>query len=108
MPDHPRLLHLYGQECWHDNAYLVGNRAALEALHTALGRLLAGGKPAEEVQVEAADGEGYNLYALLWDHPANSSEWDELRRPYTAEMTLDRRKGARYPEWVVLEVNRDV
>ena len=64
-----RILHIYGQSCPHDEAYIVGTSAGLLELLHALNRMLAQPASAEDVEVKAlvftADGEGYECHIRL-------------------------------------------
>ena len=53
-------LHVYGQQCPHGEVWIVGNKEALEALQSAIGRALDSGCSATE-EVFANDGEGYKV-----------------------------------------------
>ena len=92
------LLHIYAQPCWHEEAWIVGNRRGLEILRDAINQALAEGHgqtattPNEFVCTN--DGEGYDVMVLLeeseWGHsylePETLTNWDVLRKPYTDEM----------------------
>lgn len=65
MPDETPLLHVYGQEAWHDPVHIVGTAFALERLIHALRIALDEGRAA--LICETADGEGYPLGIYLTD-----------------------------------------
>ena len=58
MSDCP-ILHVYGQHCEHDEAFIIGTRDALLALRAAIDASLTQDHAVAEVY--AADGEGYYL-----------------------------------------------
>lgn len=57
-------LNIYAQPFEHNPAYIVGNRAALEALHGLLGRALSTNAEFSQDAYFASDGEGYNLFVI--------------------------------------------
>lgn len=68
------MLHIYAQAMWHDQAFIVGSKAALEALGKAIARAIESGK--SSAQSHTADGEGYVVMVAV--HEAN-----DLAEPYT-------------------------
>lgn len=74
-------LHLYAQLQWHDEAYIVGNRQALESLRDAISKVLASEGP-ELVDTFASDGEGYCVAVALSD----DETFDKLAPPYTSDI----------------------
>lgn len=62
-------LHLYAQECEHDNAYIVGSRESLTKLRNAVDEALANKAQHKSsdalAEFFAADGEGYGLYVKV-------------------------------------------
>ncbi len=90
-----KRLHIYGQDSWHSEAAIVGNRAALENLIHALQLALemdAGSEFAIEAFVN--DGEGYNCKVIRLE---NDVQWDELATPYTDEVCQFANDGKVYP-----------
>mgnify|MGYP001567222731 FL=1 len=79
----PSLLHIYAQGSWHEEAYIVGNREALETLAQNIEAALRDGRSKRGSY--ASDGEGYNVVVVLLDKPWRGPEWDTLRLPYTDE-----------------------
>lgn len=77
-----RTLHIYPQTSWHEEAWAVGNRAALEALRDAINRALESNKP-EGVTMFANDGEGYRVLVV----PLEDSDVDTLKLAYHEEPT---------------------
>ena len=82
MTDEPPILHLYSPYAWHTEAYIVGTRSGLAALHAALGRLLAGqGTERPDTTLFINDGEGFELQILL----ESEAGMDGYAVPYTAD-----------------------
>jgi hypothetical protein len=82
-----RTLHVYGPAHWHDEAHLVGNRAALEDLKRALEEALASG---DDVSLAyAADGEGFGCTVILVE---DDTQWQQIRRPYHGDLARDKRE----------------
>lgn len=87
-------LHIYAQEYWHDEAYIVGTQAALGALRNAIDAALETGRGKAELFV--SDGEGYTVHVM-----AESDEtMGKLCAPYTDEFALDKRN--RFGPWNIL------
>ncbi len=83
-----KLLHIYGQESFHDAAMIVGNREALIELANAIDKALDGhGNGTSEAFV--SDGEGYGVRVVLYDKPWD--EWHKLPMPYTEDYAKERR-----------------
>lgn len=83
--------HLYAQNHWHDEAYIVGNRKALTGLRDALNAALAGEIGVAEAF--AADGEGYFTVCLLRDSV------DGMALPYTDEVAAESAgEGRKWPD----------
>lgn len=76
-------LHIYGQENWHDEVYIVGTHAALKDLWLTIGEVLHSGKEDTNsgVNFYTNDGEGYTVY--LFRVP--EKELNTLCVPYTSE-----------------------
>lgn len=71
------LCHFFGQQMWHDNAYLVANRTALNELKEAIDIALKHGE--SRLGLSPSDGEGYDLYIKC---VGDDFEWEELEMPY--------------------------
>ena len=84
MPEHCEMLHVYSQEAWHDEAFIVGTRCDLQRLRDLLTAVLAGtqqeGIPAL-IETSTNDGEGYSLQIIL----ATEEEMHDYSLPYTAD-----------------------
>ena len=92
------LLHIYAQEAWHDDAFIVGNRLGLEALRDAISEVLLG-KGRAKTDAYVTDGEGYEIKILCED-----LEWEDFQNnlslPYTDELAKDARPN-REPPWKI-------
>lgn len=86
------LLHIYGQQWWHNDAHLVGTREALADLRDALTAALESGEP-ERVEVFANDGEGYGAWAILVDE----EQMGRMAVPYEDEVARERSETATWP-----------
>lgn len=72
-----RCLHIYGQELWHDPAFIVGDRASLKSLAQAIELAISRESGAASAAAMTTDGEGYVIFVLAKD-PVPS----ELVLPY--------------------------
>lgn len=84
-------LHLFAQNAYHDPAYVVGDRAGLEALARAIKDALSG-KPAV-AEVFANDGEGYACTVAL----VTDEQMEAMPLAYTADYARD---DAPLPRWI--------
>ena len=93
------LCHLHSASFWHDDAYLIGNRAGLEAIHQQLGELLSQpeGEWVRECELYCSDGEGFSLIMVRDDTPwydqTQQRSWNH-QLPYSDELARDEH-GAR-------------
>lgn len=85
-------LHVFGQWCWHDEVYVVGNLDALLALRKAIDEALNTGVGVAEAST--SDGEGFEVYVARMD---SSAAWEVTKRPYYGEDSVDRREDALHP-----------
>ena len=92
------VLHIHGQEEWHDDAHIVGNRAGLELLRLAIDRALKSGEGYSDAFV--ADGEEYTVYVHANNEPWQSDVWRLAALPYTDEIARETRPDARWPRGV--------
>lgn len=74
-----RKLHIYGQQSWHGDAYIIGNKEALLGLREGIDRALNENKGAHTQF--AADGEGYNLFVVC----TNDEQINKMMLPYIEE-----------------------
>lgn len=71
-------LHVYAQQQWHDEAYLVGHREALLRLRSMIDAALIDENGQAKGEFFVNDGEGYQLYIKVMP-----SEWmDKIQLPY--------------------------
>ena len=89
------LLHIYAQEAWHDDAFIVGNRLGLEALRDAISEALEKGRARADAYV--TDGEGYEIKILCEDLEWKEDFWNNLSLPYTDEPAKDARPNREVP-----------
>lgn len=71
------LCHFFGQQMWHDNAYLIANRIALVELREAIDAAMKHGE--KRTTLFPSDGEGYDLFIKCVE---DTFEWDALEMPY--------------------------
>jgi hypothetical protein len=66
-----KILNIYGQEAWHDDARIVGNREGLEALRAVIADALSQGAATSQSvdPIFASDGEGYEVIVELHNDP---------------------------------------
>lgn len=74
-------LHIYGQTYFHEHAFIVGNKEALEALRDAIDDALEVGSREGETTVATSDGEGYVLKVYRQEEDDNF--WDKAALPYS-------------------------
>jgi hypothetical protein len=83
MKERVRLLHVYGQYCWHSECRIVGNKNALIVLRDAIDDAIKRGK--SETGAMTSDGEGYSVEVEMCDADWDSDKWERQPMPYTAE-----------------------
>lgn len=71
------LCHIFGQQMWHDNAYLIANRTALIELQDAIEVVLKHGEI--KLSLSPSDDEGYYLYLKCVE---DDFKWEALEMPY--------------------------
>jgi hypothetical protein len=76
-----RVLHIYAQAFWHEEAVIVGTREALLALADAINVavLKDNSDGVERMEAYTADGEGYDVRIRLMDE----NSMNKLVLPYT-------------------------
>lgn len=82
-------VHILPQQCWHDPAFIVGNREGLTALRDAINDALI--HESASTEVFADDGEGYRV-AVVYRH-----DMSDVPFGYTDEITGRRR----LPRWLL-------
>lgn len=80
-----QLLHVYGQTSWHDEAWIVGDRPALQALRDAIDAALHSEKGFAATTMFVSDGEGYSLVVIA----ADQGTIDTLHLPYIDKIAGD-------------------
>lgn len=71
------LCHIFGQQMWHSNVYLIANRTALLELKEAIDVALK--HEETRLGLMPSDGEGYDLFIKCVE---DDFKWDELEMPY--------------------------
>jgi len=99
------LLHIYAQEQWHGEAYIVGNRDGLIELKKAIIQALNSGKgeTGEDVPIYVNDGEGYKVKVTMNNTGWLEPFWVKLAVPYTEKIASEKRKDAVWP-WKIKKV----
>ena len=92
---HAPLLHVYAQPVWHEDAFIVGNRAALEDLRRAINTALSTGSGTASAFV--SDGEGYDCNIQVDDTPWEGGTWPKRAVPYTDEPARETHSDAVWP-----------
>lgn len=88
-------LHIYSQQRWHDDAYIVGNTEGLIALRDAITRAL-GEERKGGLSAFVNDGEGF--YGAVVRVDDKSEKFDLLAVPYVGEeYAQENRENAIYP-----------
>ncbi len=94
MSNPAALLHIYGQQAWHDNVYIVGNQVALMRLRNTINAVL-GGPSLAKTEAFASDGEGFGIHVICNE---DAETWNKLRVPYMAEYSRDGRATTIEPQ----------
>jgi len=89
-------LHIYGQDAWHDSAYIVGDRQSLAALLDCLAEALYSGE-ATKFNSFTNDGEGYTIEVIL----LGESQMDTMRLPYHGDIAIDNNPERIWPHVLV-------
>lgn len=79
-----KVLHIYGQKAWHDEAAIVGTCAELIRLRDILSAVIRSGAKGI-METCTADGEGYPLHVI----PVSYQTSEKLRLPYTDDLAAD-------------------
>lgn len=88
------LLHVYGQNSWHDDVCVLGSRKALTNLRNAIDRVLATNEP-KLSEGMVSDGEGFCvLVGVVEDEEIES----KLAVPYIDEIAREQNEKAMRPE----------
>jgi hypothetical protein len=89
------IIHIYPNASFHEEAYIVGNKAGLIKLHKALLKALFYNSEGC-CEVSTTDGEGYNLHVIV-------TERDDIALPYTEDHAMETREKAVWPWELVRE-----
>ena len=73
-------LHVYSPSYFHDHAFIVGNKAALEKLRDAIDAALLEGSATGDTTASTADGEGFDLKVYREEE---DEYWNRASLPYT-------------------------
>lgn len=85
------ILHIYGQEAFHDDVYIAGNREGMDLLCNAILRSMNGALSGAEVSV--CDGEWYTITVRVY----SNEDAEKLAVPYTEDFAKERREAAIWP-----------
>ncbi|WP_252504094.1 hypothetical protein [Sporosarcina sp. Marseille-Q4943] len=88
LPEEAGKLHIYGQQMWHSDAFIVGNREALERLRNAIDQALQYGEKRELFYPE--DNEAFDLYISCTE---DSFAMSQLDPPYHDPEIFSKRKN---------------
>ncbi len=75
-------LHIHSQQQWHDDAWIIGSRVALQALRDAIDVALQEGRSLCESFVN--DGEGFSTFIIC------EESLDDAAVPYTGEVAIEK------------------
>jgi hypothetical protein len=103
------ILNIYGQESWHTDARIVGDREGLEALKQVIQDALdTAGKgdgsattPDEPEPLFASDGEGYQLTV-----ECHNGQWGIDKATGKLDPNSFWNKEESYPQYLMLEIER--
>ena len=90
------VLHIYGQQQWHDDVYIIANRDGLLSLKTAIENALHSSNRSQ-AELYVTDGEGYKIKVVLGDDDWLSPFWDNLALPYTEEIASEKGSNVIWP-----------
>ena len=85
------VLHIYGQEAFHDEVYIVGNKSELIKLRNIIDKAIVEDYEDDEFYVN--DGEGYSIAVYKIYGP----KVDKIAVPYYADYAKEKRIEAVYP-----------
>jgi hypothetical protein len=96
--DNIGVIHIHAQREWHDDAYIVANRKALEQLRDMIDVVLREGQTNQSFMVQ--DGECFDLYITMDDSHWQSDSWKRRALPYTDEVASNSHQDNVIPPWV--------
>lgn len=88
-----KVLHIYGQDAWHDAAYIIGTKEALVELRNGIDEALK--NDMSKVVVWPADGEGFELFLIV----RTSDQMEQLMLPYFSDSCPKGGKGPWELKW---------
>ncbi|MFS0688708.1 hypothetical protein AB1K89_05630 [Sporosarcina sp. 179-K 8C2 HS] len=88
LPEEAGILQIYGQQMWHSDAFIVGNREALKRLRNAIDHALLYGEKRELFYPE--DNEAFDLYISCTEESFDMSQLDP---PYHDPDIFSKRKN---------------
>lgn len=94
------LLHIYGQESWHNEAYIVGNKSGLQELKKAIEQALNSGRGEtgeHNACIYVNDGEGYKVQIIMNNTNWLEPFWKKLALPYTEVVASDKGEDIIWP-----------
>jgi hypothetical protein len=92
------MCHFFGQQMWHDNAYLIANRIALIELRAPIDTVLKYGET--RLGLSPSDGEGYDLFIKCVE---DDFEWEALEMPYHDKEIYEPDKSVQIPPYKVFK-----
>lgn len=98
------LLHVWAQEMWHEEVFIIGNNDGLQQLRDVIGEALKGISAKTDGRKRPAlmtnDGEGFTVHVICDDKSdwnAKDGAWAKRAVPYTHESAKENRAGAIFP-----------
>jgi hypothetical protein len=97
-----KLLHVHAQQAWHNDVWILGNRAGLEALKAVIESALASGHgstctPNHAGCMIVTDGEGFEVFVVCDDTSWGDESWSRAAVPYTQEKAHEHSEKAVWP-----------
>lgn len=86
-----KILHIFGQEAFHDDVYIVGNKSELIKLSNIILQAIWEEFGSDEFCVN--DGEGYSISVRRIEESIN----DKIAVPYSKDYAKEKRPKAIYP-----------
>ncbi|MGE7918272.1 hypothetical protein ACQKM9_04895 [Viridibacillus sp. NPDC093762] len=90
--DESYFCHLFGQQMWHGNAYMVANRSALLGIKEAIEVALENEE--SRVTMFPFDGEAYDLFIKCTNE---GFDWSQINLPYHNPEVIENDKGTKKP-----------
>lgn len=80
MSEQEPLAHIYAQEFWHCDSYIIANKEGLSRIREALNEAIASESGESSIELMCNDGEGYTLKVVRRE---GEEVWNKLALPYT-------------------------